>query len=521
MPGANMINTFMTTTHELKKIKADPAQLQQIMSTTAFLPTDAILRQRLWHVNQKVYAVPTCVCGAQLRWNVKDQTYRRFCSSKCANNSDTVKNKREDTCVGRYGAKSNLSTEQNKRKQRDTVRARYGVDNFAQSTAFKEKYQQTCISRYGVTNASKLETVQEKIDSTHQQRYNRKRRSQVHLDQTIIDTKNDKQLMHHWYHELKMPVTEIAQRLGVNHSQLCHHFKNNLGIDVIRHQVSSIERQVQEYLTELGITYEVSNRTLIGPKELDIYVPDAKIAFELHGLAWHCERRGKSKTYHLDKLAACTKQGIRLVQITDHEWLTQQPIVKSRIAQFLGKNKTIGARKCTVSKISPAAANIFFDDNHIQGSCVAKVCYGLHYNNQLIAAMSFGKSRFSKKFQWELLRYASARGISAAGGASRLFRKFILDESPSSVVSYCDLRWNTGDLYRAIGFLLSSQSGPNYWYTNKYVTFEHRMRYQKHKLHKLLDNYDPALTEWENMARAGYDRFWDCGNLVFCYQLAH
>jgi hypothetical protein len=41
------------------------------------------------------------------------------------------------------------------------------------------------------------------------------------------------------------------------------------------------------------------------------------------------------------------------------------------------------------------------------------------------------------------------------------------------------------------------------------------MKYQKHKLEKLLPIFDPLLTEWQNMQNNGYDRIWDCGNDVW------
>jgi len=45
-----------------------------------------------------------------------------------------------------------------------------------------------------------------------------------------------------------------------------------------------------------------------------------------------------------------------------------------------------------------------------------------------------------------------------------------------------------------------------------------RNKFQKHKLEKQLDSFDPVKTEWENMKDNGYDRFWDCGNKVWLYQ---
>jgi len=46
-----------------------------------------------------------------------------------------------------------------------------------------------------------------------------------------------------------------------------------------------------------------------------------------------------------------------------------------------------------------------------------------------------------------------------------------------------------------------------------------RQKYQKHKIKDILPIFDEALTEWENMKNNGYDRFWDCGNLVFTFEL--
>lgn len=47
-----------------------------------------------------------------------------------------------------------------------------------------------------------------------------------------------------------------------------------------------------------------------------------------------------------------------------------------------------------------------------------------------------------------------------------------------------------------------------------------RVAFQKHKLKDLLEIYDGALSEWDNMVANGYDRIWDCGNDVWVYQLS-
>ena len=504
---------------ELRKLLANTEFLTDITNKTSFLgPEKTIpIRQRLWHIDNEIYSIPFCkTCQEKhVKWSKHTSEYRPYCSSKCSHNNIDVKKKTEKTCMERYGAKTNLLNKDNIQKQKTTCMERYGVENISKSEYFKEAYQNTCMERYGVSNVSKLESTKEKIDITHEQRYGRKRQSQSHITDDVLLLKNDEDTMRHWFFDLKLTVMEIAQKLGVNHSQLCLHFKNNLGIDIARHNVSSIERQIGEFLDSLEIPYHTSDRTILKPKELDIVINSLNLAIEINGLVWHGENMGKDKQYHLSKMTDCKYKGIRLIQITDEEWTTKQEIVKSRLTGILGKNTKIWARKCKVKELDTSTVINFFQTTHIQGYCVSRVAYGLFYNDELVAAMTFCKSRYNKKYEWELLRYSNKLYTNVIGGASKLLSHFEKQNNPKSIISYCDLRWNTGTVYEKIGFTRLSQSSPNYWYTKNGRTTESRVKYQKHKLSKLLDQYDSSLTEWENMKNNGYDRIWDCGNLVF------
>ena len=57
----------------------------------------------------------------------------------------------------------------------------------------------------------------------------------------------------------------------------------------------------------------------------------------------------------------------------------------------------------------------------------------------------------------------------------------------------------------------------NYFYTKNYSHLFSRNQFQKHLLQQKLKKFDPKLSEWENMQLNGYDRIWDCGNLVFAF----
>ena len=505
---------------QLRALLANPAELADVYAKTEFLGSAKTIpiRRRLWHIDNNIYIVPACQTCAivDLKWTEKTSEYRRFCSSKCAQHSDEVRDKRENTCIEKYGYSSNLLSPANQSQQKLTCIKKYGVDNFAKSPLFVERVASTCLAKYGVSNPAMLQEVKDKADATNFARYGRKRQSQMHIPLDIIALKNDEAVMREWFFDKKMPVSEISEILNVNHAQLCYHFTNNLKIDITRHTVSSQERKVGEFLTSLGVEFESSNRKIIAPKELDIVVPSYNIALELNGIAWHGERLGKDNKYHLNKMIKCNEQNIRLVQILDIEWNTKQEIVKSRISSMLDKNNTIGARKCDIREIDAKLARLFFDECHIQGYSAQSVAYGLFADDVLVAAMSFCKSRYNKKYEWELLRYSNCLYTSVVGGAGKLFAHFKKMHVPESVISYCDLRWNTGTVYNKIGFTQTGQSAPNYWYTKSGKLYS-RIKFQKHKLSAMLERFDPDMTEWGNMLENGYDRIWDCGNLVFSY----
>ena len=128
--------------------------------------------------------------------------------------------------------------------------------------------------------------------------------------------------------------------------------------------------------------------------------------------------------------------------------------------------------------------------------------------------MTFGKTRFTKQFDWELLRFASKREVQVVRGAGKLLAEFRRLHS-GTIVSYANKRWSDGAMYSALGFTLIKDSEPSYIWFNGETAFS-RYACQKHKLPKLLgDRFDPSLTERENMERAGFSRMWDCGNLSY------
>lgn len=287
------------------------------------------------------------------------------------------------------------------------------------------------------------------------------------------------------------------------------------------------EREVGDWLSAATPHPIVKHdRTTIAPYELDIYIPEKKLAIEYCGLFWHSfemlTRRpmsaNEARAYHKKKHDLCAARDIRLITIFEDEWLHHEPLVKSRVAHAMGDTGIkLSARNLTVRTISSTEAKMFLDEHHLQGNLRSAHRYALCADADIIAVMTFGKARY-KQAEWELLRFTTAADTSITGGAAKLFTHFVKDHSPISVVSFCDLRWGTGAVYERLGFQLSHVSQPAAWYfQTANIIRKNRLNFQKHKLPDTLPVYDATLSSAENIQQAGFHSIYDCGNAVFIW----
>lgn len=191
----------------------------------------------------------------------------------------------------------------------------------------------------------------------------------------------------------------------------------------------------------------------------------------------------------------------------DFEWENKKDICES----ILNDNKqVIYARKCEVKEIENETCKEFIDKNHIQSYSPSSIKLGLFYNDELVEVMTFGKPRFNKNYEYELIRLCSILNTTIIGGASKLFKYFINKYNPNSVISYCDKRIFKGEIYKKLNFKYISSSGSNYNYVGKYNG--NRMKFQKHKLKDLLENFNNNQTELWNMEHNESYPVYDLGN---------
>jgi very-short-patch-repair endonuclease len=280
---------------------------------------------------------------------------------------------------------------------------------------------------------------------------------------------------------------------------------------------SNIEIELQDFCKEYFNESELlfNDKTIISPLELDVVIPSIRLAVELNGNYWHSEVQGnKDSNYHLSKTDAAKSKGYQLIHIFEDEWVNKKDIVKSILINKFGKtpNRVYG-RKCKIVNLTNKIAKQFLNDNHIQGF-IGGTHYGLEHNNTLVSILTVGKPRFNKNYDYEILRFCNKLNHSVIGGLSKLIKN--IKNPKKSIISYADKRYGDGLGYINIGFKKINESSPNYWYfSNKTKLLrESRIKYQKHKLKDILKSFDPKLTEFQNMVNNGYDRIWDCGNIV-------
>lgn len=248
------------------------------------------------------------------------------------------------------------------------------------------------------------------------------------------------------------------------------------------------------------------------PKEIDIFIPTLNVGIEFNGLYWHSGDNFDKKT-HYNKMIESNKEGIRLITIFEDEWTCRQKQVKGFLKSILQKNEHIlNGRDCTIKQIDKATANIFYENNHIQGKVSSvDLAMGLFSKDLLVGVISFGKHHRGMDCI-VLNRLCFLENYSIRGGSSKLLKKSInwlkTNTKYDTMISWSDNRWSEGNVYKTLGFTLEDELPPDYSYTTG-----NAKRFSKQSCQKkhLLKKGATGNTESEMAESIGYKKIWDCG----------
>ena len=481
-------------------------ELNKILDVTSFLDEHSpSFAERLYVIVNGLCNRKMCkTCGNYCKFkNYKDGYYdycSKYCSTQCPERNIKIQANRDykkitekmvNTNLERYGVEYTTQTKNMIDKTSGTKLERYGDQKYNN----QDKSKETCLERYGVEYAAQDTSNINKTQANKEIIY-----PQLRDKDWLIEENKTKS------------VTTISEELGCTYRTVYLYFdKYGIEMNSFHSTYSKAQTEVFEYVSSIynGIIIQ-NDRTAIGPKELDIYLPDINFGIEYNGMYWHSEDSNR----HLDKLNLCKKEGINLVQIWDHEWNNKREIIKSIIASKIGNTERVFARKCVIVDVSSKVYKNFLDTNHLQGNVNSSIRKGLVYEGELIGVIGLGKSRFDKKYSHELLRFANKLNVTVIGGFDKLLKCVLSSYEIESIQTFADMRLFNGSVYMRSGFVFSHNSKPGYIYF-KSNTIKTRQDFQKHKLSKVFSNFDVNLSERENASINGWKRVYDCGQAVF------
>lgn len=173
--------------------------------------------------------------------------------------------------------------------------------------------------------------------------------------------------------------------------------------------------------------------------------------------------------------------GTAPIIITEDRWNSQKMMTQARLLAHLEIFSQAFARNCEVRRIEKSEAQDFLNTNHSYGYATCRYHYGLFLKRQtghlvhmqdgsvtpgtLVAVATFSNARkwvkgdkVIRSYEWT--RFASLPGMRISGGMGKMLKAFIEDVNPDDIMSYADLEWSRGDVYRTLGFIEEGWKAP-------------------------------------------------------------
>ena len=185
--------------------------------------------------------------------------------------------------------------------------------------------------------------------------------------------------------------------------------------------------------------------------------------------------------------------------IPEDRWNRQREMMEARLLAHLEIFNQAYARNCEVRKIDKETAGEFLERHHSYGDAACRFRYGLFLKRytghtaqkktssdcnegnvqdgsnarvngipetgSLIAVATFSNARKwikegkeIRSYEWT--RYASLPALRVSGGMGKLLNAFINEVQPDDIMSYADLEWSEGEVYKALGFAEEAPKDP-------------------------------------------------------------
>lgn len=342
--------------------------MSELLSVTSFLDnhySNVTLGQRGWHVRHDDYTIQSCpICGNPMIYNHGCYVVHPECKYKKI--SSTMKSRPQEIKDEQY------------EKIRQTTKERYGVSNAMKCEEIKEKKRKTNLERYGVPDPQILPENRKKINETMIERYGGVGyASDKYREQKLKQSKLYKHILKNDNLEYIKQGKAVGNK-AVEHIILCkkcnktfsyvsgRRYRINHSIELCPNcnpkssAKSLLEVELQDYIREIynGTVIDncrsvIKNVTKNNAKlELDVYLPELKLAFEFNGDQFHCNLKFYSSTdvsritheiasnvWKKDarKAELCKQKGITLFVVWKDDWIHQQQQIKADIKSLINK----------------------------------------------------------------------------------------------------------------------------------------------------------------------------------------
>lgn len=454
--------------------------------------------------------------------------------------SNTWKNKTKEELLKR------------KNKTINTCRKKYGCDFSQQNKLIKEKQKntwknktkeelehknnqriKTTLEKYGVDHVMKSQEIINNVKEKHFKEFGYYHWIQAKIEHKDIYLNNEKfkEYIKNQYklnNNKRIKKTTIDDYFNIN----CIYKLKELNLlKYVQIHDSTLENKFKELFNIYNIDYEWRNRSIIdGPNgkshcyELDFYLPKYNIGIEINDISNHnslsLEHSFYGIRYHLYKTNNCKEKNIRLIHVWEWEIKNNFEKISNWLLNELNYKKTkIYARNCKLKLIDIDTEKNFLNTYHLQNYSKSNICLGLYYNDELLEIMSFVKPRFTKKYEYELLRLCTKYNYIIVGGTQKLFKYFIQTYNPNSIISYCDYSKFNGNIYERIGMKFKKLSNPTIVYCNYDMKIINESILNKYGIDNLLGtHYGKGTNNKELIIKEGYLPIPNCGNLTFEYK---
>lgn len=156
----------------LKKIDSYPNIKNYILNR---YKEEGSIKEILDRMRFHIDTLPVCkVCKRNTKYKGIKEGYPYwlpYCSCKCAQLSQSTRDKYVNTCLSKYGVDNTMKTKKVKENMRKALLSKYGVTSVAKLESVQEKIKETNIEKYGHASHLSNRNIRNKIKETCKKRY--------------------------------------------------------------------------------------------------------------------------------------------------------------------------------------------------------------------------------------------------------------------------------------------------------------------------------------------------------------